>query len=748
MKKLFFLLVFVVGSFISNSQVVQFNDTLLVGGEIKTYAKNSNCIIVGNKGGLFKTTNYGQTWQNVSQNFNPFSVVCDQIISLGNDFYALSQGYYFQGIFKSSDNGSTWLQLSYPFLWTNTIGKLGTELYCVGVNGNGGKLYSSTNGINWTPKANIWDGPWYGGNLKLLSLSPNKLYLVYNDSLFFTTNGNTLNPISFNGLNTTYFDDDQFGGDNFDNLYYREDNIIYKYNFISNTWTEISTGKLPSGYGIIECSFTENSIYALVFNQLLMSVKLYKSTNQGASFSEMIVQNSAFPFFRNIIEATPNLLIANGIYDEVYYSINSGITWSKSNVGFIATSAENLQLCNNSLLLSRETIGILRSDNFGNNWNTSNIGLPGFGNIAYFVDNIFEVKNKLFCTNTNFNTGQISIYKSVNTGNSWSLLTLPSPYNNNDGVVFAGKCDSALFLNYFDPVSFSVGVIVSFDYGNTWIKPNNQNNYFLTFFKGSPNYLFAFNSFNDWDDFDNIYMVNNFGQSFTDISGNVISYDKAIKRSQLNRYSDKGNAIMDFDEQNINMPIFVIRDKINGKDVLYRFNTSSNSWTLINTNGLPANYIANAIKYIGNNRWLLATNVGLYISIDDGFTWQILHSPSSWQQGMEVNQILFNGTKAFLGTVSNGVWAVDVITGVLENLSSNEISIYPNPASDKFTLVVTENFKKNAIISLYSIEGKLLMSERIKDETTTFNVSNYPKGSYIVNISNGTSFLNKLLILK
>lgn len=748
MKNLYLLFLGLVISAISQSQVSQINDTLFAGGEIRTYAKNSNCIIVGNRGGMFKTTNNGQTWQNVSQNFSLFSANCEQIVSLGNDFYALSQSNYNNGLYKSIDNGTTWIQLSSPLWWINTIGKLGAELYIIGTDANGLKLFSTSNGVNWIPKTTVWNGTWYGGNLKLLSLNPNKLYLLREDSLFYTIDGTNLQPISFNGLNVSNFYDDEFGGDNYNNLYFRESNSIYKYNFSTNTWVNISSGKLPSGYNIIECSFTESTIYALVFNQSIMSIKLYKSTNQGTTFSELVVQNASFPFFRNIIETSSGSLIANGIYDEIYISNNNGINWVKPNTNFYATTADNLQLCGNTLILSRETIGVIRSDNQGASWTMSNNGLPGFSNIAYFIDDIFEVKNNLFSINNDFNTGKQYLYKSTNNGSSWSLLNLTSPYNINEGIMFAGKCDSALFLNYIDPSSYNIGVIVSFDFGNTWIKPNNQNNFYRTFFKGNANYLFAFNSTSDWDDFDNIYKANNFGQSFTDISNNVINNDLVVKRSQQGNHGDKGNAIMDFDPQNINMPIFVLRDKLNNKDVLYKFNKVTNNWTLINTTGLPANYRANAIKYIGNNKWLLATNIGLYISIDDGYTWQILHYLTDWQQGMEVNQIHYLGQKAYLGTISNGIWVVDVITGLVENSSPNEISIYPNPTSDNFNIILPDNFAKDAYISLYSIEGKLLKKDRISGLTYNFSMTDYPKGSYIVNITTDEKTTNKLLLYR
>ena len=64
----------------------------MYGGKIRGYAKNSTCVLLATNGGIFKTTDAGQNWSNVSNTFDPNSLRCDQILSLGNDFYAKGNG--------------------------------------------------------------------------------------------------------------------------------------------------------------------------------------------------------------------------------------------------------------------------------------------------------------------------------------------------------------------------------------------------------------------------------------------------------------------------------------------------------------------------------------------------------------------------------------------------------------------------------------------------------------------------------
>ena len=136
----------------TQGQISQLNDPLMYGGNINGYAKNSSCALVATDGGIFKTADQGQSWTSATHNFNSFSTQCNTIVSIGNDFYAMSNN----GICKSSDNGSSWSQLSFSsYSWQpQTMGKISNTLYAVGFDWSSmtsvGSLYSSTDGNTWT----------------------------------------------------------------------------------------------------------------------------------------------------------------------------------------------------------------------------------------------------------------------------------------------------------------------------------------------------------------------------------------------------------------------------------------------------------------------------------------------------------------------------------------------------------------------------------------------------------------------
>ena len=81
MKKIYLFFIGLVICFNSQSQISQFNDSSMYGGGIRSYAKNTNCVLVATEGGIFKTTNQGQSWTNTTLSFDPNSASCRKIVN-------------------------------------------------------------------------------------------------------------------------------------------------------------------------------------------------------------------------------------------------------------------------------------------------------------------------------------------------------------------------------------------------------------------------------------------------------------------------------------------------------------------------------------------------------------------------------------------------------------------------------------------------------------------------------------------
>jgi hypothetical protein len=169
----------------------------------------------------------------------------------------------------------------------------------------------------------------------------------------------------------------------------------------------------------------------------------------------------------------------------------------------------------------------------------------------------------------------------------------------------------------------------------------------------------------------------------------------------------RADPVMDYDKST-NKAIFVVRIRHNNTHKLYLYNVNTEQWSEINAQGLPANYIASYVKCIGNNEWLLATNFGLYRSTNGGGSWLITHNPEQWKMGIEVNSMEKIGSKVFMGTISNGVWMIDL--SIPFALPNTRAAIFDGN-QDRIRVVDTNPLNPNAVPTAYQISGTSITLE-------------------------------------
>ncbi len=68
-----------------------------------------------------------------------------------------------------------------------------------------------------------------------------------------------------------------------------------------------------------------------------------------------------------------------------------------------------------------------------------------------------------------------------------------------------------------------------------------------------------------------------------------------------------------------------------------------------------------------------------------------------------------------------------------ESLEQRTIVIYPNPTKDELNITITdtEHLQSGSII-LYDLHGKMLMERIVKENHTSFDLSSYSKGTYLL----------------
>jgi exo-beta-1,3-glucanase (GH17 family) len=206
------------------------------------------------------------------------------------------------------------------------------------------------------------------------------------------------------------------------------------------TWSD-STG-LPAGENV---SALVNGGGGYVFAQMA-NTKLYRSTNHGATFSEMTTTPAAFT---SLVGARNGVFAVGGGCASVWFSPD-GIGWSSRNSG-ISGCVTSLARANRGRLYAGTVAnGVFTSTNDGVSWGAVGAGIPSNSIRAIATDREQRVVVAP--------AGQ-GIYRSTNDGSAWSLVQsgdFASLIADSTGVLVAGTQSGAR-------------IHTSSDGGTTWL---------------------------------------------------------------------------------------------------------------------------------------------------------------------------------------------------------------------------------------------------------------------------------------
>ena len=122
---------------------------------------------------------------------------------------------------------------------------------------------------------------------------------------------------------------------------------------------------------------------------------------------------------------------------------------------------------------------------------------------------------------------------------------------------------------------------------------------------------------------------------------------------------------------------------------------------------------------------------------DGGTTWNILIS-GTYQDLYSVyfpdaNTGYIVGDSGTILKTSNGALPV----GIAEKNNSRSLKIYPNPASDRITIELSETgCDKHGTVSIYGMTGQEMIRQQVEDSRFEINVGSLPAGIYFVRLIN------------
>ena len=171
-----------------------------------------------------------------------------------------------------------------------------------------------------------------------------------------------------------------------------------------------------------------------------------------------------------------------------------------------------------------------------------------------------------------------------------------------------------------------------------------------------------------------------------------------------------------------------------GTGNIYLSTDHGTSWTAANgLEDLGGNTAYNFFPF--NNILFLATSNGVYKSVDNGLNW--IHTGCT-----NTMSLAMIGDTLFTGTGFHGIWkrAASELEGMNElSMDMNGIAVYPNPSSEKITIVMKQpSFSGNSIASIFNPKGQLIIQYPLQEHKTTIDISELATGIYFLKLSGNT----------
>ena len=97
-------------------------------------------------------------------------------------------------------------------------------------------------------------------------------------------------------------------------------------------------------------------------------------------------------------------------------------------------------------------------------------------------------------------------------------------------------------------------------------------------------------------------------------------------------------------------------------------------------------------------------------------------------------------------------FTVNWITTSINEISLNNLTIYPNPSKDIFNVEFNTSTKQDIDLRVHNVLGEVIFSESLKKFNGEYNrsvdLSQYPNAIYILQLNTKDGILNKKLVLE
>lgn len=732
-------------------------------------------------GGIFRSYDRGVNWTPIFDNEAKLSIgdiaiaqSNPQIIYAGTgeaNGSATDGAYFGDGIYRSNNAGDTWTNVGLPE--SNHIGRIVVDpanpdrvfvaatgqLY--GKNNERG-IYRTTNGgTNW-------------------------------EQVLFVTDSTAAIDVAMNVANTNIIYAAMWERTRkpWERDYGGLSSAIHRSMDGGTTWSELGAANglpAPDGQtGRIGIAVSESdpaTVYArFTTNQITNEFDgLYKSTDNGDNFTLVTSAGALSGIDANFGWYFGNVRVNPTNAEEVYIigfdiakSTNSGTSWNTLGGMHVDHHALDFSRTNSNFMLAGNDGGAYFSENGGNSWtHFKNLPITQFYNIEVDYQNPERLYGGTQDNNTiRTLTGGLSDWQSIIGGDGFHVNVDPidnkyvyaeSQYGNlrrstNGGSSFQNGTNG---INGSDRVNWNTPVILSpfspekMFYGSnklytstravswTAISPDLTDGL-------HPSGSLAFGtltaiaaSYNNLDviytgsDDGNVNVTFDGGATWTDVSAGLpdqyITSIAMVPSDDMVAYV----AVSGFKYLDYTPHVFKTTD-------------GGQNWTDISSN-LPNIPVNDIITYPAENILFVATDLNVWYSKDDGANWIILGNNLPLTVVMDLK--FHEPTKTlYAGTFGRAMHNYDVsdILDIGENeLASNSIKIYPNPATSEFT--ISQSLSSEGTVQLFDISGKkikdLFKGNFSSNKNITVKTGGIAAGIYLVKVNSGKQTVTKKLII-
>jgi len=475
-------------------------------------------------------------------------------------------------------------------------------------------------------------------------------------------------------------------------------NGVYRTNNQGLNWNSVNSGVVNGS--IADIINVGEAILIAQYNEI------YISLDNGSNWSSISSNIGSYPI--TCLASRGNEIFAAG--NGIYKSNNLGITWTT--VAPIVSSASGntgLSVFGDTIFVGKLTNGLWRSIDNGASFQNVGIGITGTG-----ITNVLKTGNVYYVGSSN------GIYKSINGGSNWQLVTLNVTSVNN--IIIS---NNILFASTNNGVCFSINE------GNQWFSANDglTNIQVLSIFS------------------DNLYL-------YAGVQSSVV-HKRLI--SDFNSIPDTCNVTI-YDTTDIAIYDTLTTNVFDTSFVNIIDTTEFIVYDTLTTNLFDTTYvnIIDTTEFIVYDT--LTTNLfdTTYVNIID--TTEFIVYDTLTTNLFDTTYVIINDTintviyDTVLVSVSDTLIINTLITNSGNSIEQATIKIYPNPANSELFIESTDYmFFNNHIIRIYNSLGQVVFEQNFNQNPLISFIGNWGgNGIYFLHLidSIGNTLEIKKIVLQ